>query len=205
MTAAAMRTATAGAGAPVRTSSRAPSINSPKPSDQPTPSKPATVCTSSMVGGSERPASRRQAASTLPAGPGSSPGWRSNQASRNAASSSARPSSVMQALAAFSASRCRHAPFHSDSARTRLSSAFKALPAMKAASTGSSTRARGIAHAGTRGTGRGTGDASWSWRLIANSINAMCGLCHYFQLIRTACRFKIMTDKIALSVVFVFI
>jgi hypothetical protein len=48
-----------GAGARLRTSSRAPSINSPMPSDRPTPSKAATICKSSAPGGGARPASRR--------------------------------------------------------------------------------------------------------------------------------------------------
>ena len=90
-------------------------------------------------------------------------------------SSSLRPASRMHAAAALSASRCRHAPLHSGSACTRLSSAFKALPALKAASTGSSLRARGVAHAGTRGTGKEACDAGAGGRLMADSVNAMCG------------------------------
>lgn len=72
------------------------------------------------------------------------------------------------------------APLHSGSAFTRLSSAFKALPAMKAASTESSLRARGVAHTGTRGTRMDVCGAGAGCRLMANIVNVMCGLCQYF-------------------------
>jgi hypothetical protein len=46
---------------------------------------------------------------------------------------------------------------------------------MKAASTGSSLRARGVAQAGTRGTEQELCDVGAGCRFIANSVNGMCG------------------------------
>ena len=148
----------------------------------------------------ERSAKPFQAASRLPAGPGSAPGARRCQASRNCASLSVRPASAVAVAAHFSASLCRQLPAQGGAIRTRLSNEFNADPARNAASASLVTSPRGTAQPGTAGGAEATLAVESAAGVVRTGCSKSALIANYYGLKRTGCPNHLMSDNVALSV-----